>query len=197
MYTGGAEKMFRGFHFVLLESLAGGIVGIVRSGGDPMTRSRLLFLILAVFAVMAHVSAAVSETPKIEVFGGFAYAKSSELKDPKGFIASFGYNVNDYVGLVFDISHLKKDVKYQTFMGALQFSLRGKSSIVPFVRALVGYGRIESLSSGFAIGFGGGLDYHITRNIAIRILQADYIRQKGDISANVIRLGIGVVFLAK
>ena len=50
------------------------------------------------------------------------------------------------------------------------------------------------LTNGFAWGLGGGLDYNASENIAIRVIQADYLRTRlSNTWFNDARLGFGIV----
>lgn len=150
----------------------------------------ILFLLL-----LASGAAAAADTPKLEIFGGFGLTKASALKDPKGVMASVAWDASPRASLVFDIAHLKKDASYTSFLAGLQFPLRGEGGTTPFIRTLFGYGRLDSGGGGAAIGLGGGLDIRVSKSIAIRAVQFDYIRQYGDLEGNIFRVGAGIVFL--
>ena len=45
----------------------------------------------------------------------------------------------------------------------------------------------------FAYGFGGGIDLNLNRRIAIRLMQADYLRARIEPMGNQLRLQSGVV----
>ena len=106
---------------------------------------------------------------------------------------------------------LRNRTRFYTFMAGPQVTMRKSSRLQPFARALVGGARLKvedtglengapatnTLSggeTGFAIGGGGGVDYHFARYIAVRAV-GDYIRPYlGGMSEGHFRVGGGVAF---
>src|SRR5579864_7961940 len=87
---------------------------------------------------------------------------------------------------------LRNRIRFYTFMAGPQFTMRRSGRLQPFARALFGGARLKvedtglengaqatrTLSggeTGFAMGGGGGLDFHFARHVAVR-LAGDYIR---------------------
>ncbi len=67
-----------------------------------------------------------------------------------------------------------------------------------FAHVLVGGNTLRlagTSTNGFAWAVGGGLDYNAGRHLAIRVIQADYLRTRlSNLWFNDARLGIGLVF---
>lgn len=73
----------------------------------------------------------------------------------------------------------------------------------PFAVALAGIGgeRLDGESlrrggdSGFAYSLGGGVDYKVSKNTAVRLLRVDYLKlNRGDGFSHNVRVGAGIVF---
>jgi opacity protein-like surface antigen len=160
--------------------------------------------------VLTSLSALAQETPKVELFGGYAYAGDGS----HGFAASVTGNVNSYLGLVAEIggqySHfeeegIRESISAPSVLFGPRFSLRRNRRLTPFAHALFGASHIRSEATelgqtfifsdtSFAMAIGGGLDVRVSDNIAIRIIQVDYLRthhfnetqNKGRIVAGVV-----------
>jgi outer membrane protein OmpA-like peptidoglycan-associated protein len=133
-------------------------------------------------------------TPKIEVFGGYQYA-NIRPGDPfsdfntHGGIGSFEYNVHKYLGLVAELgggtgrpSTASNDTGFFTYLFGPQLNIRRWNYAVPFAHLLVGGSRAGSGLTGvsegnnsFALAAGGGIDIVPIRQLAIRVIQADYL----------------------
>jgi opacity protein-like surface antigen len=140
--------------------------------------------------------------------------------DLHGFNASFAGNVARHVGIVSEVSRYTKsasafapasvlgnlsgDVSVLTLLFGPRVTLhRGKGE--PFVHALFGAARATAAASGpglsqnavgyaFAYALGGGFDFKVHNNFAIRLAQLDYLgaRAGGD-GLNNFRYSAGVV----
>lgn len=142
------------------------------------------------------------------VSGSFSFNPSA----PLGIVADFGYyhaspNVSSLIGPV----PLSTDTSVNTFsyLFGPKYAIRTHEKVTPFVQALFG-GVHEKTSvsisgiggsasdSAFAMALGGGLDVKATSNVAIRLVQAEYVLTKfndGDNNRqNSVRLSAGVVF---
>jgi opacity protein-like surface antigen len=107
------------------------------------------------------------------------------------------------------------DSNIHTFLVGPQVAYRKDERLTPFGHALLGLSRVHQrgtatttgplmgtttfsfndTDTGFAMGLGGGLDVTITRSVALRLIQADYLmtRLNGD-SQNNARVSVGFVF---
>jgi opacity protein-like surface antigen len=102
-------------------------------------------------------------------------------------------------------------IRFYTFMAGPQVTMRRSGRLQPFARALLGGARLKvedtglvngapatsTLSggeTGFAMGGGGGVDFHFARHVAVR-LAGDYIRPYlGGESEGHFRVSGGVAF---
>jgi len=143
-------------------------------------------------------ASAADDTPKAEVFGGFSVL-SVDAQQGFGWQASVAGNLNKNVGILADLGgHYKFHVSSYEYLFGPQFSVRGSRTTV-FAHALFGGARLQgfdSATTGFAMGFGGGLDVNATRRIGIRVFQLDWIpsRFEGGWQNRTGRIGFGVVF---
>jgi opacity protein-like surface antigen len=172
---------------------------------------RTAFLVAAV--LLLAVCAQAQDTPKAELFGGYAYGGGGS----NGFDASIAGNINSWFGLVADVGGQYSKLTDQGFTEKIRshsllfgprFSLR-KNRAVPFAHALFGvanvhtetneFGPLLSFSdNSFAMALGGGVDVQMNDRLAIRVVQIDYLRtnffdgtqNKGRIAAGIVlRLG--------
>jgi opacity protein-like surface antigen len=101
-----------------------------------------------------------------------------------------------------------KTSKYTILVGP-RLSYRNSSRLVPFAHALFGVTRdhedsttlsndfssiFKSNESGFAMAVGGGLDVELNRNLALRIIQADYSLTRVNGTQHNARISTGLVF---
>ena len=170
-----------------------------------MTRAFLLVLVVLVFCFPAM----GQDTPKAELFGGYAYAGTGS----NGFDASIAANVNSWFGLVADVGGqytrlddqgFTETIHSHSFLFGPKFSLRRKR-VVPFAHALFGVAKLKTETNefgpllsfsdtSFALALGGGLDVRVNDRFAIRVVQIDYLRtsffggsqNKGRIAAGIV-----------
>jgi opacity protein-like surface antigen len=161
--------------------------------------------------LLTSLSALAQETPKAELFGGYSYAGEGS----HGFAASITGNVNNYLGLVAEIGgqypHLedngiRESISAPSLLFGPRFSLRRHKRLTPFAHALFGVSHIRSEATelgqtfifsdtSFAVAIGGGLDVRVSDNIAIRVVQVDYLRTHFfNQTQNKGRVVAGVVF---
>ncbi len=107
------------------------------------------------------------------------------------------------------------DTNIHTIMVGPRFSYRKIEKITPFAHALFGVARthteaesrsasFESFSSSnetsFAMAIGGGLDVKLSKSLALRVIQADYLYKRlgfdriGFDNHHNFRAGVGIVF---
>lgn len=103
------------------------------------------------------------------------------------------------------------DTSVHTFLAGPRFSYRKKERITPFAHALFGVSRrhaetevivdgagrtfFEGNNTSFAAALGGGLDVELSKYIALRVVQAEYMltRSFGS-NGNNARVSTGIVF---
>jgi hypothetical protein len=160
---------------------------------------------LALF-IPGLVEAQSQEQPSVEVFGGASILRNGATAPSfslyGGWQAEGSVNFNKYLGLTADFGGQYRSIsgnrvsQYEYLFGP-RVAARGHRGTV-FAHALVGANTFKTLGTsrnGFAWGLGGGLDLNAGRHIAIRVIQADYLRTRVSESwFNDARLGVGIVF---
>ena len=171
-------------------------------------------------------SVASQEVPAGEVSFGYSYVHSNIVASSHGVnmqggSGAFSYNVNKWFGVVGDFGGYHQsnvrgagfDVTVVTYLFGPRFSWRTDRRLTPFAQVLLGGGHAggslytSSLAAGlaplganngFVMTAGGGLDWVVRPHIAIRILQAEYLRTQFSNGTNGqqnnFRLTAGIVF---
>jgi outer membrane protein with beta-barrel domain len=172
-----------------------------------MRKVVLLITLLGLFSLLATAQG----TPKAEVFGGYQYTHISAGGDSEnfnGWNASVTGNINKYFGVAADFSGAYKSIsgaslKIHSYTFGPVLSLNHEGTFNPFVHALFGganasasvFGESAS-TSGFTMMMGGGADAKVSRHLAVRLIQADwvYYRFQGVGENKNVRVCAGVVF---
>jgi opacity protein-like surface antigen len=185
-----------------------------------------LFLIVALTLALPVIAQA-QEGSRVEVFSGYSYMRFED-QNVDGQDRDFnGYNISGAVTVLGKSIALKGDVSghfgdfltnvtpridvgQTMFLFGPQIRLRNGSPIQPFAHALFGVARVklsndavpgDITDTGFAFALGGGVDIKGFGNkLAVRLVQADYVRTKldplnvGDSqSSNNLRISTGIV----
>jgi outer membrane protein OmpA-like peptidoglycan-associated protein len=178
-------------------------------------------------AKKSSASSSDQETPKGEIFAGYSYIRfnmdSALVKKNfpvNGGSASITGNLNHWFGLVGDFGVYRfgnhppgTSAHMFTYLFGPRFSVRDRSERwTPFLHTLFGAARIaEDPNTGvfgpnpgavsrnaFALALGGGLDLKLTKRVAWRTLQAEYLLTKfadgGHSQQNNLRITSGLVF---
>jgi hypothetical protein len=163
---------------------------------------------LAVLLLVSSLCVA-QELTRYELSGGVSYGgiDTSDVRSPKGFAGSFATNVNRWlsmessVGAQFDTqtallsgSTVSLNTGFYSFLSGPRISYR-RGRVVPFGHGLFGWARsldygkatFNTTNATFSVPYGnalgaaagGGVDYWITRRIAIRT-QGDYFLTQPD-----------------
>ena len=171
--------------------------------GNPMLKI-LGSLVLVSFLPLGAMAS--DPVPRGELFGGYSYF----LSDAGGSAVSFhgtelsiAENINRWFGGALDVSsHWNSGVNVTTFMYGPVFSSRRNPRITPFVHVMgggvrggVGYLGISRARTTIGLQAGGGFDVRITKDLAMRVLQVDYVLSNfsGSHQAN-FRGSIGLVY---
>jgi opacity protein-like surface antigen len=132
---------------------------------------------------------------------------------------SISFNPNKTLGLVadFGIYHGTPDVlgvgvglTHVSYLFGPKLAMRSNEKVTPFFHALFGgvhekasanipgFGSFSSTDNAFAMALGGGIDAKVHNNIAIRVVQAEYLLTKfNDLNnnrQNGVRISTGIVF---
>jgi opacity protein-like surface antigen len=146
--------------------------------------------------VVVALPARAQNTPQLEVMGGYSYLRS-DLSGADlgmhGWQGSVTENLNSWFGGTAEFSGYYAtttpplgppdiNINAHTFLFGPQISYRKNPNFTPFVHVLLGgihasqgYIGISQPKTDFAAEFGGGVDFKIHKNLAIRVIQADYL----------------------
>jgi len=199
-------EVFGGYTFIHFNGGSGTLSDVIPIGPPPDGASRLGATRLA-----AGDPAALATTLTSNINGGSA---------------SLAYNLNNWFGLAadfggsaitrVDLSGLPSvDVSSTlfTYLFGPRFSYRGNKTFTPFAQVLVGGAHITDVTSAgatlakgenaFAMAVGGGLDWNVTKLVAIRVGQVEYVLTRFSApfslmgapgTQNSVRVSAGVVF---
>lgn len=169
-------------------------------------------------------------TPRYEIAGLYQYLNFNPGEGFRNFgghgaSGAFTYNANDWLGLTAEIGgyHFKRQVlgtpdalgnvpvesitgSLQTYLFGPRINFRHFDHFVPFAEAMFGaaHGGAQltgdTTQSTFAMALGGGLDVVLTKHLAWRFLQADYLMTNfngtllnANARQNNFRIGTGAV----
>ncbi len=168
---------------------------------------RLIFSLGVLLLVATPASG--QDYPKGEVFGGFSYANLDANGDREalyGWQTSVSGNFHRNAGFTADLGGQYRSiagVSLQTyeFLFGPRFTARSERvtgfghTLVGFALARASFLGVSESATGFALGFGGGVDVNASDRVAIRIFQVDYIptRFSGVWRTKDFRIGAGVV----
>ena len=168
------------------------------------------------FLVCGAVMSAQETTPKYEVGVNYSWlhvnsANYDLQRTGNGGSEYLEYNLNRTVGLVGDFGGYANtrrgiDDKLLTYMFGPRFSWR-HSRLTPYVQFLFGGAYewnsptgVSTTQNAFANAAGGGLDYNLTKRIAIKPIQVEYVMTQIDSARgfgshqNDVRYSGGIVF---
>jgi hypothetical protein len=155
------------------------------------------FLCLFVFSFAAVAQPAYAPA---EIFGGYSYLRTNpDGFNLNGWNASVTGNITDWFGIEGDFSgqygHPKDEfgsipefkIDHHTFMVGPKLSYR-TGSITPFAHLLIGAARAGTREAGYgstsdwalATVIGAGVDIDISKMVAIRVAQADWLMTRYD-----------------
>jgi outer membrane protein OmpA-like peptidoglycan-associated protein len=157
--------------------------------------------------------------PRYEIAGGYSYIDFSpgggiDNFNNHGATGSFTYNANRWLGLTAELGEYtfkQPDTgihgNWTTYMFGPRFNLRHFDYFVPFAEILVGGGSVgvgftgDTRQNAFVGMAGAGVDVVITRHLAWRFAQLDFVRSNfsgprlaPDNWENSFRIGTGVVY---
>jgi opacity protein-like surface antigen len=157
------------------------------------------FAIVVLACAALAIPAAAQNTPQAEIFGGYSYLRLNPGQGisgeniPAGWHASVAGNVNDWFGIVGEISGHYKDIggvsaNAHAFTFGPRFSSRSNEKFTPFAHATFGGTRIGAGLGGgasdtaFTWTLGGGVDVKASDRVAVRITQFDYVATRFDVT---------------
>ena len=172
------------------------------------------FTMCLFFVLLLGLSALAQDFPRGELFGGYSYNRSDGANF-NGWGASITENVNPTFGIKGDFSghYMTKSsngYKVENWLHTValgpQISMRASDSFSGFFHGLVGATnrRLKTTPASapesdshtvFALIFGGGVDMKVSKSVAFRVLQVDYMlnRSQGE-TLNNFRFSAGFVY---
>jgi hypothetical protein len=185
---------------------------------QKLIKSLLPLFFLSVFLPF---SASAQDYPKVELSGGFAYARMLQTNHI-GWDALGAYNLSSVLGIAVDVSRLSSSstqdfspdiYKIKGHMTAImagpRFTSRDPGKLEPYLHLMMGaardYSEIKLFSSGtqvyesagsstgFAMMLGGGVNMKARGPLSYRVFQLDYmgVRSQGYWTKGV-RLSFGI-----
>jgi opacity protein-like surface antigen len=169
------------------------------------------WLVVAVAVALFSALAIAQDAPKAEIFGGYQYTRvdaGGTGINANGWNASLTGYFNNWFGVAADFSGAYKtisgvDFKVHSYTFGPVVSLNHEGTVSPFVHALFGGARATAdagifgsgSDNGFTMAFGGGADAKVSENLAIRVVQADwvYYRFSGVGETKNARISTGIV----
>ena len=178
-------------------------------------RFTTLLLVGLTLALADYCEAQEGSYPRVEIFSGVSYLPADGMDFPRknspGFQFSVSGNVNRWFGMLGDFGgHYSRvsdlgptrpavttSISVYEYMAGPRFAKRTER-MTAFGQVLFGVvsGRTSTgafSDKEFAFGGGGGFDINLSRRLAIRPLQLDYIGTFADMVENNFRFGAGVV----
>jgi hypothetical protein len=168
---------------------------------------RKLLVLLPLFILPLSVTA--QEVPRIEVYGGYSNLMSNlnvSSFDMSGVDFSAAENLNSWFGGALDISsHFGTENGFKTNMETAMygpvFSYRKVRHVVVFSHGMLGavrggpnYLDISKSEVRFGALAGGGVDVQVSRMVALRLIQADYVLTHfSSVRQDNIRVSAGLV----
>lgn len=175
---------------------------------------RKLFIVFG-FALLATTVAQAQETRGMEVSGQYQYVRiypgqGAPSANCQGAGGTFAANVNRWVGLVGDVDGCKVTGQPTgtsshaiNYLFGPRFAYRNYGKLTPYAQVLFGGERLSSSVTGlgsasvnsFAMTFGGGFDIQVTRHVAFRAIQMEYLYTHfSGAKQNNLRLQSGLVY---
>ncbi|MCU1338600.1 MAG: hypothetical protein JWO19_4181 [Bryobacterales bacterium] len=154
---------------------------------------RLTLLVSGLLVSGAFAIAQENATPVVEVGANYSFVRFNSAQGLREFTQNGGsgyveYNLNRVVGLVADLGGYNNgtnEFKTFSYLFGPRFNMR-RSRLNPYVQFLFGgtYAWANSTATGpivpttqngFAAAAGGGLDIALTRHIAVKPIQLEYL----------------------
>ena len=176
--------------------------------------------VVAVLALVVCVPLGkAQDSSKVDLYGGYDYVRynaspringvpPSESADANGMSGQFIYKPYRLLGFVAELSGYEvaphgRDTTYQvSYLFGPRINVLRRGKVTPFAHVLLGRvwaadGITLGSVTAFGIAAGGGIDLRVSRHIAIRLGQAEYLLTKfadgNNNRQNNFRFGTGIV----
>ena len=163
----------------------------------------ILAMLLWLVPSVGEAQSAKEEYPKSEFFAGLRYMSiAGGQANGFGWGADYAANFHKNFGIAFELGGVYGSsgggsFTFHDILIGPRVTLRGEQFNL-FAHALGGGALVTAgglAGSGFEYALGGGLDYNFSKNLALRIVQVDYVGIPGGGQAlNNIRAQSGLVF---
>lgn len=148
------------------------------------------------------------DLPKYELHTGYSYLRAAGEANLHGWEAGLTRFFTDRFGLVGTVSgHYGNSDSFYNLMAGPKYAWGRSGPVTFFVQAQAGIGSLrhtfpivvssQNLNrtlTQFAIAMGGGLDVKIKKNMILRPVQVEWLRQFDDLKENECRYTFGFVF---
>jgi hypothetical protein len=163
-------------------------------------------LFLGIFSLAAFAQESGS-APKAEIFGGYQYTRFDGGVNANGWDTALTGNLNRWFGVAADFSGAYKSQNGASFNNYTYtfgpvISYRHYEAFTPFAHFLAGgvrssasFSGLSTSDNGFAMMFGGGADVNVSRRLAVRAIQFDWLslHSNGASDNNNMRLCTGIL----
>jgi len=177
-------------------------------------RMRKLFILFG-FALLVTSIAQAQETRGMEVSGQYQYVRiypgqGAPSANCQGAGGTFAANLNRWVGVVGDVGYCKltgqptgASAHEINYLFGPRFSYRNYGRVTPYAQVLFGGERLSASVTGFpsastnafAMTFGGGADFQVSRHLAFRAIQFEYLYTHfSGAKQNNLRIQSGLVY---
>ncbi len=152
------------------------------------------FACVFALVVMTGISAAAQEAPQMEFSAGYSFFRFNPStpsavtgQNFHGISGSAAYNLAPWIGAVADVGwyHNGNFAGFPLTANALSYTFGPRITLrgdkwEPFVHALFGGTRLSGTAfigsiNAFTMPLGGGLDYKLRPDVAIRLFQTEYV----------------------
>jgi hypothetical protein len=163
-------------------------------------------LFLGIFSLAAFAQESGS-APKAEIFGGYQYTRFDGGVNANGWDTALTGNLNRWFGVAADFSGAYKSQNGASFNNYTYtfgpvISYRHYEAFTPFAHFLAGgvrssasFSGLSTSDNGFAMMFGGGADVNVSRRLAVRAIQFDWLslHSNGVTDNNNMRISTGLL----
>jgi hypothetical protein len=163
-------------------------------------------LFLGIFSLAAFAQESGS-VPKAEIFGGYQYTRFDGGVNANGWDTALTGNLNRWFGVAADFSGAYKSQNGASFNNYTYtfgpvISYRHYEAFTPFAHFLAGgvrssasFSGLSTSDNGFAMMFGGGADVNVSRRLAVRAIQFDWLslHSNGATDNNNMRISTGLL----
>ena len=167
-----------------------------------MKATKVLVLMATLVVLVGPFQAKAADYPTSELYVGLRYTNIDGRLNGFGWGGSYAYNLTGNFGLAAELGGVYGSKNGRTFtlhdiLVGPRVTARGER-VNLFAHVLIGAGVATATGLGSASGFefagGGGLDYNLSKGLALRLAQIDYVGLTGGGTVNSVRAQTGLVW---